>query len=171
MLYTIHYRLHAVCCMLHAIFSTHHTLQFYTNLGLPAVLLLQEAEVGHLAAPLQDVVRDLLRHAVEDVLADRGVEEDRLLADVAHLLAPPGDVDAGEQELPLRDEDLALLGVVEALQQGEHGALAAAAGAAEAHRLPLLDGEGDALQDLHSMELNSTVWYGMVWHGVVWRSM
>ena len=74
--------------------------------------------------------------AEADVLADRVVEENGVLADQRHVVAQAGELDLGD--VLSVDEDAAGIDVEEALDERDHRALAAAGGADERGRLAAL---------------------------------
>jgi hypothetical protein len=95
----------------------------------------------------RDAVVGRQHGAERDVLGDRAREQHRLLADEADLRAPPVDVERRERHAV--DRDLAAERRVEALEQADHGALAAARLADERHGGARLDFEREAAQHRH----------------------
>mmetsp|Transcript_35791 Transcript_35791/g.57672 ORF Transcript_35791/g.57672 Transcript_35791/m.57672 type:complete len:238 (-) Transcript_35791:3257-3970(-) len=101
-----------------------------------AAVLVQEAQVGHLLASLQVLVGDglTIREAIENIGADGRVEEDWLLTHKPKLAAPPTDVHVLQRRATRANEHSALHRVVEALEQGHHGALPTARRPYKTHR-------------------------------------
>jgi len=86
-------------------------------------------------------VRNWLR-CEPDILRNRGAEEHRFLPHNPNLIAEPADVDV--LQIHAVQADGAGAGVVEALDELDDGALAAAAGSHQRHRLVRLHGQAQA---------------------------
>ena len=80
----------------------------------------------------------------DDVAADSTREEENVLQHLAEVTAEGGDLDFADVDAV--DQNLALLELVVAADEGEDGALARAGGADEGHGLAGLHMEGNALQ-------------------------
>ncbi|GJC95043.1 hypothetical protein ColKHC_03869 [Colletotrichum higginsianum] len=102
-------------------------------------------DVGLAAGELDGLVRDLAVGAEDDVLPDGALVERGLLADEGDEGAVLVDVEGAD--LLAVDEDGAGEGVVEALEEGDGGGLAAAGGADEGDVLARADDEVEAAQD------------------------
>mmetsp|Transcript_29095 Transcript_29095/g.94889 ORF Transcript_29095/g.94889 Transcript_29095/m.94889 type:complete len:255 (+) Transcript_29095:114-878(+) len=85
-----------------------------------------------------------VRLAVANVLADGGVEQCGLLVHQTHHSTQPVQVERGDG--PPVEQHFTLLRVVEALQQLDHGALAAARRAHQRHRGAGLHGQAKVLE-------------------------
>jgi hypothetical protein len=87
------------------------------------------------------IVKNWLR-CEPDILGNGGAEEHRLLAHNPNLIAEPADVDV--LQVHAVQADGAGAGVVEALDELDDGALAAAAGSHQRHGLVRLHGQAQA---------------------------
>lgn len=115
------------------------------HLFVKAVVELRDEPVGvDVAADLHDlVVRDVLLPQ-NDVAADGAGEEEDVLQHLAEVAAQRGNFNFPDVDAV--DQDLALLELIVAADEGEDGAFAGAGGADERHSLPRVHMEGNALQ-------------------------
>ena len=99
----------------------------------------------HIPAGIPDhLVRDVLRPQ-EDVAANISGKEEHILEHLAEMAAEGRNFDL--PDIDAVDENLSLLNVVIAADEGQDGGLAGAGGAHEGHRLTGFDLEGDTLED------------------------